>query len=50
MFDNRIPKQTLEESLRGRKPAGKPRNRWKNEVLKDAAILLNTKTGTQQQE
>jgi hypothetical protein len=47
MFDNKIPKQTLEESLRGRKPAGNPRNRWKNKLWKEAAILLNIKTGTQ---
>jgi hypothetical protein len=35
MLDNSIPKWTLEESLRGCKPIGKPRNRCKNEVGKD---------------
>jgi hypothetical protein len=43
MFDNRIQKRILEGSLRGRRPAGKPRNRWEDEVRKDGTILLNMK-------
>jgi hypothetical protein len=43
IFDNRIPKWFLEGSLGGRRPAGKPRNRYEDEVWKDATKLLNTK-------
>jgi hypothetical protein len=50
MFDNIIPKRILERSLRGRRPAGKLRNRWEDELLKDATKLLNKKRGMQQQD
>jgi len=42
-FDNRIQKRTVEGSFGGRKPAGRPRNGWEDEVRKDVVILLNTK-------
>jgi hypothetical protein len=43
MFHNRIPKHILERYLGGRRPSGKLRSRWEDEVPKDAAKLLNTK-------
>jgi hypothetical protein len=42
MFDNRKQK-ILEGSLEGRRQAGKPRNRWEDQVLKDVAKLVNTR-------
>jgi len=42
-FDNRIQKRIVEGSCGGRKPAGRPRNGWKDEVSKDVVILLSTK-------
>ena len=50
MLDNRIPQRVLEGSLGGR-PAGRPRNRWEDDVRNDGAKLLYTKkTGTQRQD
>ena len=43
MFDNRAPKQVVGEYLRERRPVGKPRNEWEDEVLKGTASLLSTK-------
>jgi hypothetical protein len=43
MLNNKITKKILEGSLRGRRPAGKPRNRCEDEVWKEAIRLLNTK-------
>ena len=40
MFDNRIPKQIVGEYLGERRPAGKPRDGWEDEVLKGAAKFL----------
>jgi len=42
-FDNRIQKRIVEGSCGGRKPAGRPRNGWNDEVSKDVVILLNTR-------
>jgi hypothetical protein len=44
MSNIRIPETNSGGSLRGRRPAGKLRNRWEDKVLKDAAKSLNTKT------
>jgi hypothetical protein len=35
MADERIPKKTLEMKLRGRRPRGRPRTRWMDEVMRD---------------
>jgi hypothetical protein len=35
MADERIPKRTLEMKLRGRRPRGKPRTRWMDQVMRD---------------
>jgi len=45
MFDNKITNRILEGSLgrRRRRPVGKPKNRWKDEVQIDVTTLLNTK-------
>jgi hypothetical protein len=43
MLENKIPELILQGSLGGRRPAGKPRNRWEEEVRKDAIKLVNTK-------
>jgi hypothetical protein len=43
MFCNIILKRIVEGSLGGRRPAGKPRDRWKDEVQKVAAKLLSAK-------
>jgi hypothetical protein len=43
VLDNGTPKQVLEGSLGGRKCAGKLRNRWEDEVRKDADKWLHTK-------
>jgi len=43
MLNNRITKQILKGSLRGRGPAGKPRNKCEVEVWKKAIKLLSTK-------
>ena len=40
-LDNRHPKQIRERSLGRRGPAGKPKNRWDDEVRKITAILVN---------
>jgi len=42
-FDNRIQKRIVEGSCGGRKPAGRPRNGWKDEVSKNFVILLSSK-------
>jgi hypothetical protein len=39
--ENRIPKGILVTSLGRRGPAGKPRNRWEDEVWRDAVTLFN---------
>jgi hypothetical protein len=33
--DDRIPKRTLEMKLRGRRPRGRPRTRWMDQVMRD---------------
>jgi hypothetical protein len=43
MFGNKILKRNVEGSLGGRRPAGKSRNIWKDEVQNDAAKLLSAK-------
>jgi hypothetical protein len=35
MTDERIPKRTLEMKLRGRRPRGRPRTRWRDQVMRD---------------
>jgi hypothetical protein len=35
MADERIPKRTLEMKLRGRRPRGRPRTRWTDQVMRD---------------
>jgi hypothetical protein len=35
MADERIPKRTLEMKLRGRRPRGRPRTRWMDQVMRD---------------
>jgi hypothetical protein len=35
MADERIPKKTLEMKLRGRRPRGRPRTRWMDQVMRD---------------
>jgi hypothetical protein len=35
MADERIPKRTLEMKLRGRRPKGRPRTRWMDQVMRD---------------
>lgn len=47
MLDNRKSKQTLERIFGRREPAGKPRNRWDDEVRKVSAKLVNTRSGAQ---
>jgi hypothetical protein len=43
MLKNRITEEILKGSLRGRGPAGKPRNRCEDEVWKKVIKLLITK-------
>ena len=40
MFENKISKRILEESLGERRPTEKPRNRWEGEVLSEVAKLF----------
>jgi hypothetical protein len=35
MADERIPRRMLEMKLRGRRPRGRPRTRWMDQVMKD---------------
>jgi hypothetical protein len=35
MADERIPKKMLEMKLRGRRPRGRPRTRWMDQVKRD---------------
>jgi hypothetical protein len=35
LADERIPKRTLEMKLRGRRPRGRPRTRWIDQVMRD---------------
>jgi hypothetical protein len=35
MAGERIPKKTLEMKLRGRRPRGRPKTRWMDQVLRD---------------
>lgn len=42
-FDNRIQKRIVDGSFGKRRPAGRPRNGWEDEVSKDVVIFLNTK-------
>jgi hypothetical protein len=50
MFDNRMPKQILEGRLGGGRPTGKPRSRWEDEVRKDVAKRLDTKSAAQRKD
>ena len=43
MFENRNQNVILEESLGGRFPARKPRNRWEDQMQKNVAIFFYTK-------
>jgi hypothetical protein len=43
MFDNRTPKRIMKGSVGERRPTGKPRNRWEDEVRKYAVKLLHIK-------
>jgi hypothetical protein len=43
MFDKGMPKRILKGNVGGRRPTGKPWNRWEDEVRKDAAKLLSMK-------
>jgi hypothetical protein len=45
MADERIPKKTLEMKLRGRRPRGRPRTRWMDQVMRD--VETRGKTWTQ---
>jgi hypothetical protein len=39
MEENRIPKRVLYMNLEPRRPRGRPRNRWQNEVREDGRIV-----------
>ena len=43
MIDSRAPKQIVGKYVGERRPVGKPRNEWEDEVLKGVPKLLNTK-------
>ncbi|PSN43717.1 hypothetical protein C0J52_14004 [Blattella germanica] len=45
--DSRTPKKILQCQIEGRRPIGsRPRDRWTDDVAKDANILLNVKRWT----
>lgn len=46
MGDNRIPKKVLFSQIEGRRPIGRPRDRWIDAVASDAKTLLQTKRWT----
>jgi hypothetical protein len=39
MEENRIPKRVLSMNLETRRPRGRPRNRWQDEVREDGSIV-----------
>jgi hypothetical protein len=39
MEENRIPKRVLYMNLETRRPRGKPRNRWQDEVREDGRMV-----------
>jgi hypothetical protein len=39
MEENRIPKRVLHINLETRRPRGRPRNRWQDEVREDGRII-----------
>ncbi|PSN57778.1 hypothetical protein C0J52_07260 [Blattella germanica] len=43
MEESRIPKKILFSQIEGRRPVGKPRDRWIDAVTRDANTLLKTK-------
>jgi hypothetical protein len=38
MEENRIPKRVLSMKLEAKRPRGRPRNRWQDEVSEDGSI------------
>jgi hypothetical protein len=43
MNDKRIPKNALQQTIHGKRAAGKPRKRWEDAVQEDSIKLLGTK-------
>jgi hypothetical protein len=39
MEENRIPKSVLSMNLEAKRPRGRPRNRWQDEVREDGSIV-----------
>jgi hypothetical protein len=39
MEENRIPKRVLYMNLETRRPRGRPRNRWQDEVMEDGRMV-----------
>jgi hypothetical protein len=50
MLDKTITKRILEGSLRGIRPAGKLRNRWEDEALKEAPKCSIPNIGAQRKD
>jgi hypothetical protein len=48
LADERIPKKMLEMKSRGRKPRGRPRTRWMDQVKRDMENRGKTWTQVQQ--
>lgn len=40
MEDKRLPKRTLDSRMHGKRPVGRPRKRWEDEISEDARDLL----------
>jgi hypothetical protein len=41
MDNSRIPKKVLDGKFHGRRPVGKPRLRWEDNIRRDLLLLLN---------
>jgi hypothetical protein len=41
MDNSRIPKKVLDGKFRGRRPVGRPRLRWEDNIRRDSLLLLN---------
>ena len=46
MDNSRIPKKVLDEKFRGRRPVGRRRLRWEENIRRDYSLLLSVRDGS----
>ncbi|RNL65703.1 hypothetical protein D7I40_24510 [Citrobacter sp. MH181794] len=43
MQEHRLPKRVLDGKLEGKRPRGRPRDRWEDEIYKTSELLLQSR-------